>query len=34
MGLKRNFGRVWAIAGLVLTALSVAAFIIMINVGG
>lgn len=34
VGLKRNSGRVWAIAGLVLTALSVVAFIIMITVGG
>ena len=33
-GLNRNSGRVWAIAGLVLTALSVVAFIIMISVGG
>lgn len=33
-GLKRNSGRVWAIAGLVLTTLSVVAFIIMINLGG
>ena len=32
-GSKRNSGRAWAIAGLVLTALSVIAFIIMINVG-
>lgn len=33
-GIKRNSGRAWAIAGLALTALSVVAFIIMINVGG
>ena len=33
-GMKRNSGRVWAIAGLVLIALSLIAFIIMINVGG
>ena len=33
-GLKRGSGRTWAIAGLVLTALSVIAFIIMISVGG
>ena len=33
-GIKRNSGRVWAITGMVLTALSLIAFIIMINVGG
>ena len=33
-GIRRNSGLTWAIAGLVLTALSVIAFIIMINVGG
>lgn len=32
--LKKGSGRVWAIAGLVLTALSVVAFIVMISVGG
>lgn len=33
-GIKGNSGRAWATAGLVITALSVIAFIIMINVGG
>jgi hypothetical protein len=33
-GIKRDSGRVWAIAGLVITALSVIAFIIMIDIGG
>ena len=33
-GIKRNSGRVWAIAGLALIVLSIVAFIIMINVGG
>lgn len=33
-GIKRNSGRVWSIAGLVLTALSLLAFIILLNVGG
>ena len=33
-GIKRNSGRVWAIASLVLTVLSIVAFMIMINVGG
>jgi hypothetical protein len=31
--LKRVSGRFWAVAGLILTALSVIAFIVMINVG-
>ena len=31
--LKRSSGRFWAVAGLVLTALSVIAFIVMINIG-
>ncbi len=34
VALRRSAGRVWAIAGLSLAALSLAAFIIMINVGG
>lgn len=34
MGIKRNSNRAWAIAGLVLTVLSVIAFLIMINIGG
>jgi hypothetical protein len=34
MGIKRHSSRAWAIAGLVLTTLSVIAFMIMINVGG
>jgi hypothetical protein len=34
MGMKMNSGRVWAIAGLVLTTLALIAFMIMINVGG
>lgn len=33
-GIKRNSGRAWAIAGLVVTFLSLIAFMIMINVGG
>lgn len=34
LAIKRNSGRAWAITGLVLTALSLIAFLIMINVGG
>lgn len=34
VGLKRNSSRAWAIAGLIVTILSVIAFIIMINIGG
>lgn len=34
VGFKRNSGRVWAITGLILIALSVVTFIIMLNVGG
>lgn len=33
-GLKSGSGRVWAIVGLVLTVLSVVAFIVMVSVGG
>ena len=33
-GIKRNSSRAWAIAGVILTALSVIVFIIMINDGG
>lgn len=32
--IRKNSGRVWAIAGVILTALAVVAFIIMINIGG
>ncbi len=34
VGMKRNSSRVWAIAGLIITALSVIAFLIMLNLGG
>ena len=33
-GLRSASGRVWAIPGLVVAALSVAVFIVMLNVGG
>lgn len=33
-GFKKNSGRLWAIAGLVLAALTVVAFIVMISFGG
>lgn len=33
-GLKQNSGRAWAIGGLAIAFLSVAAFIVMISVGG
>jgi hypothetical protein len=33
-GLKKGSGRVWAIAGFILAGLSIAAFFVMIAVGG
>jgi hypothetical protein len=33
-GLRRGPGRVWAIAGLILTGIAIFVFIVMINVGG
>lgn len=33
-GLTRRSGRVWAICGLIISGLAVAAFVVMLNVAG